>query len=240
MTDHLALWQAVERTDPSHTKPITGKSYSGTSPKPYYLVRKATETFGPVGIGWGYDIVSEQIVEGVPGEKLHMARVRVWYMWDGKRGEVEHVGGTPFSGFLASGKSFIDEDAAKKSVTDALIKALSMIGFAGDIFMGRYDDSKYVAELRAEEREAAKPAPKTAPASKPVADPIDPAESASVRDFLIGTMDYLEAAGDFDTWAKENKPTIESRLVEKDRGLVRQAWSARKHSFEQADKRNKA
>jgi hypothetical protein len=31
-----------------------------------------------------------------------------------------------------------------------------MIGFAGDIFMGRYDDSKYVADLK-EEARAAKP-----------------------------------------------------------------------------------
>jgi hypothetical protein len=150
MTDNLALWQAVEKTPPAHTKPITGKSYSGTSPKPHYLVWKATETFGPIGIGWGFTIVDERIEDGAGGERLHIARVRVWYKWNGERGEVEHIGGTSFSGTRASGKTYTDEDAPKKSVTDALIKALSMIGFAGDIFMGRYDDSKYVAEIRAE------------------------------------------------------------------------------------------
>lgn len=148
MTDTLALWNKVEKTAPEHTKEITGKSYKGTSPKPHYLVRKATETFGPCGIGWGFTIVDERIEEGAGGEKMHLARVRVWYKWDGERGEVEHIGGTQFSGTRSSGKSFTDEDAPKKSVTDALVKALSMIGFAGDIFMGRYDDSKYVAELQ--------------------------------------------------------------------------------------------
>jgi hypothetical protein len=39
----------------------------------------------------------------------------------------------------------VDEDAGKKSVTDGMVKCLSMIGFAGDIFSGRWDDSKYVA-----------------------------------------------------------------------------------------------
>lgn len=155
MTDNLNLWNAVEKTPPSQTKPITGKSYSGTSPKPHYLVWKATETFGPCGIGWGFNIVDERIEEGPAGEKMSLARVRVWYEWNGKRGEVEHVGGTPFSGTRSSGKTYMDEDAPKKSVTDALIKALSMIGFAGDIFMGRYDDSKYVTELKQEEREGA-------------------------------------------------------------------------------------
>jgi hypothetical protein len=153
---NLDLWERIERTDPNHVKTITGKSYAGTSPRPYYLIRKATETFGPIGIGWGYSIISDRIEDGSDGDKLHIARVKVWYEWEGKRGEVEHIGATPFSGKRASGKSFIDEDSAKKSVTDALVKALSMIGFAGDIFMGRYDDSKYVADTR-EEFEQAKP-----------------------------------------------------------------------------------
>jgi len=147
---NLALWQSVERTDPKHVKGITGKSYQGNSPKPYYLVHKATETFGPCGIGWGFTIEDERIEEGAGGERMSIARVKVWFKWDGERGEVEHIGGTSFSGIRASGKPFTDEDAPKKSVTDALVKALSMIGFAGDIFMGRYDDSKYVAEVREE------------------------------------------------------------------------------------------
>lgn len=150
---NLDLWNKIEKTDPKHTKPITGKSYQGTSPKPHYLVHKATETFGPVGIGWGFTIVSERIEEGAGGERMHIAHVRVWYEWQGKRGEVEHIGGTQFSGLRASGKPFTDEDAPKKSVTDALVKALSMIGFAGDIFMGRYDDSKYVSDLQAQMQE---------------------------------------------------------------------------------------
>lgn len=148
---NLDLWNAVEKTPPTQTKQITGKSYQGTSPKPHYLVHKATETFGPCGIGWGFTIEDERIEEGAGGERMSIARVKVWYEWNGKRGEVEHIGGTSFSGLRKNGNPFTDEDAPKKSVTDALIKALSMIGFAGDIFMGRYDDSKYVASLKEEE-----------------------------------------------------------------------------------------
>ena len=186
MTDNLELWRSVERTDPAHVKPITGKSYSGSSPKPYYLVRKATETFGPIGCGWGYSIVSERIEEGSDGDKLHMARVKVWYEWNGKRGEVEHVGATPFSGKRSSGKPFIDEDAGKKSVTDALVKALSMIGFAGDIFMGRYDDSKYVAEVRQEFEKEKRDEP----------DPISllqSAEKSLAAAALLGSASLVEA-----------------------------------------------
>lgn len=164
MTDNLALWHKVEKTDPAHVKAITGKSYRGSSPKPHWIVMKATETFGPIGIGWGFT-VDERVERGAlisDGfyEQMHIAKVKVWFKWNGERGEVEHIGGTTFSGKYASGKIFTDEDAPKKSVTDALIKALSMIGFAGDIFMGRYDDSKYVQEVGREFDEEKKQADK--------------------------------------------------------------------------------
>ena len=159
MADNLALWNSVEKTDPSQTKAITGKPYRGTSPKPYFLIHEATKTFGPCGIGWGFTIVNERVENsGKEGDKLHIAHVRVWYIWNDKRGEVEHVGQTMFSGTNKNGL-YTDEDAPKKSVTDAVIKALSMIGFAGDIFMGRYDDSKYVNEIAEEFRPVSVPSP---------------------------------------------------------------------------------
>lgn len=240
MTDNLALWHSVERTPQEHTKAITGKSYSGTSPKPHYLVHKATETFGPCGIGWGFHIVSERIEDGAaPGERMHIALVRVWYEWQGKRGEVEHIGGTPFSGVRSSGKTFIDEDAPKKSVTDALVKALSMIGFAGDIFMGRYDDSKYIAELR-EEARAAKEQPASAPRqSAPAKEPIDPAESEQAREFIIKTMDILETTAEFDEWGKANAAQI-GKLLPKDQDLVRQAFKTRRHATHKYEMENAA
>jgi hypothetical protein len=151
----MDLWHSVEKTDPKHVKKITGKPYEGSSPNPYSLVMRATEKFGPVGIGWGFTIIKEEIVQGAmisPGfyQQHHKATVRVWYEWNNKRGEVEHIGQTEFSGQRANGKLFTDEDACKKSVTDALGKALSFLGFSGDIFIGRWDDSKYQAELRRE------------------------------------------------------------------------------------------
>lgn len=156
MTDNLEIWNRVSKTPPSETKPITGKAYDGTSPDPYYLIKKATEVFGPCGIGWGFNIIDERIENGTGEERMSLVRIRLWYVHNGQRGEVEHCGGTPFSGRRQSrdgapGKPFADEDAVKKSVTDALTKALSLLGFAGDIFSGLYDDSKYVNNLRREE-----------------------------------------------------------------------------------------
>lgn len=142
--DNMKLWQSVCVTDPKAVKPITGKQYKGNSPKPYWVIQRATEVFGPCGLGWGVQILSERF-ERFGDEALHIAHVMVWYIQDGKRGEIEQMGQTRAAYISAAGKHIVDEDAPKKSVTDGMVKCLSMLGFAGDIFSGQWDDSKYVA-----------------------------------------------------------------------------------------------
>ncbi len=144
-----ALWQLVCMTDPKAVKPITGKNYQGNSPKPYWLIERATEAFGPVGIGWGVEVKSERFERMSDTDVLHVAVVSVWYLLDGKRSETfDQMGGTKAAYKSSKGDLIVDEDAGKKSVTDGMVKCLSIIGFAGDIFSGRWDDSKYVAEAK--------------------------------------------------------------------------------------------
>lgn len=148
--DNKALWHRVCVTDPKAVKPITGKQYSGNSPKPYWIVERLTDEFGPCGIGWGFTIINERFERFSDTDSLHVAAVRLWYVMDGKRGELEQIGQTKASYMTAAGKFMLDEDAPKKSVTDALVKCASYLGFAGDIFSGRWDDSKYVQEAARE------------------------------------------------------------------------------------------
>lgn len=145
MMNNKSLWDSVKVTDPRHVKPITGKTYKGDSPKPYWLIERATEVFGPVGIGWGVNVKSQEFMRMGEHDVLHHAVVSVWYVWEGKRSETfEQMGGTKAAYMSSQGKLIVDEDAGKKSVTDGMVKALSMIGFAGDIFSGQWGDSKYV------------------------------------------------------------------------------------------------
>jgi len=143
--DNMKLWDSVKVTDPLAVKPITGKSYKGDSPKPYWLIQRATEVFGPIGIGWGVTVKSERFERMTEHEVLHVAIVSVWYVLDGKRSETfDQMGGTKACYMTSKGSYMVDEDAGKKSVTDGMVKCLSMIGFAGDIFSGLWNDSKYV------------------------------------------------------------------------------------------------
>lgn len=144
------LWERVCITNPAAVKPITGKQYQGNSPKPYWLIERMTDEFGPVGIGWGVTVKSERFERLGEFDVLHVAVVSVWYVLDGKRTEsFDQMGGTKAAYKTKNGALMVDEDAGKKSVTDGMVKCLSMIGFAGDIFSGRWDDSKYVAHAKA-------------------------------------------------------------------------------------------
>lgn len=150
MSENKKLWARAFTTDPKAVKPITGKDYAGNSPKPYWIIERLTDEFGPCGIGWGFNVVNERFERFSDVDSLHIALVRFWYVFDGVRGELEQVGQTKASYMTSKGTFKIDEDAPKKSVTDALVKCASYLGFAGDIFSGRWDDSRYVAEAGAE------------------------------------------------------------------------------------------
>ncbi len=147
-----ALWDRVCMTDPKAVKEITGKQYKGNSPKPYWIVERLTEEFGPCGIGWGFTIANERMERLSEDDVLHVAVVDFWYVLGEKSGHIQQVGQTKATYKSSAGKLIVDEDAPKKSVTDALVKCASYIGFAGDIFAGRWDDSKYVAQANAEYR----------------------------------------------------------------------------------------
>lgn len=152
---NLQIWNAVEATDPKFTKEFNrGGGFKGTAINATYLVRKATDVWGPIGIGWGYQIIEERMVEGRwldshTRETIHVIRLEVWYHWNNQRGQVQHFGQTTFIGENKYG-IYTDEEAPKKSLTDALTKCLSMLGFAGDVHMGLFDDNKYVNDRKAE------------------------------------------------------------------------------------------
>ncbi|MCO7595018.1 MULTISPECIES: hypothetical protein [Pseudomonas] len=162
---NMRIWDQVDTTDPSATKNFTGMGgFKGTAIKPTYLMRKATEVFGPCGEGWGWKVLEDRFDEGAPlsaptkewpeapriNAKLHTIKIQLWYLGkDGQKCTVEHYGHTPFV-LLQQGKIITDWEAAKKSLTDAIGKCLQPLGFAADIHMGMFDDASYVETVRSE------------------------------------------------------------------------------------------
>lgn len=139
--DNTELWNKVFATEKSHTKGFSkAGGFKGTAIKPYWLIHQATIQFGACGIGWGWREIENKYVGGV-----WCSRVELWYVLDGKKGTVEQWGQTVMEGRNKNG-DFVDEEAPKKAVTDAVTKCLSYLGFGGDVHMGLFDDSKYVGK----------------------------------------------------------------------------------------------
>jgi hypothetical protein len=158
--NHLTLWNAVVTTDPAYTKSFTrGGGFKGTAINFVYLARKATEAFGPMGMGWGAVVLDEKYQPGAPiaanpdGSIVyaitHVLRIKLWYVLGEQRGEIESYGQTTYVGKNSNG-TFTDEEAPKKSMTDAMSKALSWLGFGADVHLGLFDDNKYVNDRRRE------------------------------------------------------------------------------------------
>lgn len=154
--NNLRIWSQVERTNPAHTKKVNQRG-GFTAISAAYQIMRATETFGPIGEGWGYD-AGEPIFH----ETLVFVPVTLW------QGQRTNVFGPMFGGAEWKNNGRLDSDALKKATTDALTKLLSQLGFNADVFMGRFDDNKYLAEVRAEFSD--KPEPKTVGGINPTID----------------------------------------------------------------------
>lgn len=174
---NLGIWKRVQRTDPARTKQQNTTNAKGevtrtvTSIRPTYQYMRATELFGPFGLGWGVDVVEERFDRGIPmmepvldntGREIakkvmrdgdgtimatqnHTMRIVLWYILDGKRGEITAYGHT--KAVYASKYGFtVEEEPSKKSLTDATTKALSSLGFSADVYLGLFDDADYTAD----------------------------------------------------------------------------------------------
>lgn len=147
MTDNNHLWLALGKTDPAHTKGFKrAGGFSGTALKPMWVWQRLTEHFGPFGEGWGCDKPDFTVVP-TETEILVYCTVSAWH---GDRANVLWgVGGDKAVSVNKYGPS-ADDEAFKKAFTDALMNAFKFIGVGADIHMGRFDDNKYVADLKAE------------------------------------------------------------------------------------------
>lgn len=155
MSDNLRIWSKVCVTDPAFAQKVTeGKGFKPTAINPMYQCQRATETFGPLGIGWGHEEIERLIVDGIAREdgveKYWFVHVRLWYIdpESNERGELSQWGSAELLVKTNQGAGYWkpDEDAAKKARTSAVSKCLSGLGFSADIWLKLYDRPEYVKE----------------------------------------------------------------------------------------------
>jgi hypothetical protein len=134
LNNNMSVWDSVCETNPEYVKKVNQRG-GFSAIDAYSQIRAATERFGPVGQGWGWHVVNITPLEGTI-----VVSIDLWYE---SRDNYFTVLGQKK---LNTGKG-PDEDAVKKALTDAITKGLSYLGFNADVFLGYFDDNKYVSRL---------------------------------------------------------------------------------------------
>jgi len=147
--DNLALWERRCTTDPTMLKRVEYGGHAYTAVKPYSQLRAATEEWGPYGWLWGlrdvrYSYIGAaddpHICEAMAvffypspsGDEVNFEvadELKIWWMKthvDEKTGERWH-------------ERKEVEDWHKKLRTSLQSKALSLLGFNADVFLGEHD-----------------------------------------------------------------------------------------------------
>jgi hypothetical protein len=168
---NLELWNKVCKTDPTFTKEFKGKGgFKGTAICAQWQRFKATELWGPYGERWGVKEEAFDIFQDGQDSHNDLILYRAIFYYpsiSGPPAQFPIASDLSLWNYSTTYKSWArNNDVSKKVSTDALTKGLSMLGFSADVFMGKFDDNRYVQEVRKEFNEPVKAKPKPKPATK--------------------------------------------------------------------------
>ena len=139
----MELWKAFEKTAPEAQKPIEAGRLKGfTDINPMWRIKKLTEVFGPVGIGWKYEIVKKEIIPGADGVVSAFVDILLYYNWNDEWSE--GIPGTGGSSFVAKERNglYTSDECFKMALSDAIGTACKALGMSADIYFSK-DRSKY-------------------------------------------------------------------------------------------------
>lgn len=122
-------------------KTITGGRLKGkTDINPQWRIEAMTEVYGACGIGWKYEVVGRELVEGSDGQIAAFADVLLYIktpcgQWS------DPIPGSGGSMFVVkeTGGLHTSDEAYKMATTDALSVAMKFLGVAADVYRGRVE-----------------------------------------------------------------------------------------------------
>ena len=139
--NNMSIWDQLSKTDPKYTKPFNSKFGKNlTTTDPMYQIMKMTDMFGPVGEGWTYDVKYNY------ADMCIFAELKIG--WRKNINEPFNWYGPVCAVNPLYQRDKLDDEAPKKAMTDALTKAFSHLGVSADVFLGMFDDNKYVEQMK--------------------------------------------------------------------------------------------
>lgn len=196
----MSKWDELCRPPKEALKQIKGGRLSGmTDVNPQWRYKAMHDAYGPCGEGWKYEISRIWTEPGLDGQMFAFATVNVFIGIEGVWSDpIPGIGG---SMLLEKDKNGIhhNDEAFKMAVTDALSVALKMLGVAADIYMGRWDGSKY--------KDAIKQGPGVISASGACADELSDEDRVLVYDAVREAVSIYHETGEIEAVDKHLRKT---------------------------------
>lgn len=155
--DNLRFYEAMRQVPAQAIKPIQAGRLKGMSDiNPMWRIKVMTDTFGPCGIGWKYEIV-KQWHEAFGQEVVAFCNINLYIKVDGEWSEpIPGTGGSSFVTVERNGV-YVSNESEKMSLTDALSVAMKALGVAADIYYSKdavkafdtkYEQQSYQAQTQ--------------------------------------------------------------------------------------------
>lgn len=150
MSDNMKYWNALKTPPPEALKPIQGGRLKGkTDISPQWRYQAMTELFGPIGLGWKYEVVELWSESGSADQVMCFAKVNVYYAIRQDPDFIREFGVVWSAPIPGTGGSLLIEkeskglhtsdEGYKMAITDALSVAMKMLGVGADVYMGMAD-----------------------------------------------------------------------------------------------------
>lgn len=137
--ENLSLWTRVSKRTAPATQSQASSAAENIAVAVQHLSYMASAEFGPIGVGWGYDIEEDALREGAPilaagslvgRELLLSATLRFWYRREGHEHPVKLTARAHSILVTATpGGCSTDPDAPARTELKALASCLQKIGF---------------------------------------------------------------------------------------------------------------
>ena len=150
--DNLKYYNAGRAVPEEAQKSFNNGKFSGTDINPMWRIKKLTELFGPAGLGWYYEVVSERAEEH--GDvTIAIVDLNLYVNYNGEWSKP--IYGTGGNVLLRKGST--SDEGYKMALTDALSVACKALGIGADIYFAK-DKTKYTAAQEPQEKQKIDPA----------------------------------------------------------------------------------
>ena len=163
--DNMELYNKLRIVPAEAKKPIgAGRLKGFTDINPMWRIKILTDTFGPCGFGWWYQIIDKRL-EGVAPEIRAFVDIELYVKWNGEVSQP--IPGTGGASFLTQENkgAYTSDECYKMALTDAISVAAKALGVGADVYYER-DRDKYTT-VDQDPPAAAKPAAKKIQAPPP-------------------------------------------------------------------------